>query len=198
MVGIEVSQYLYGTILKGEDNGTTAAILSTVVYSPGTFFPDELTGHLETDATIWNNIRHPDLRRQVQNFLFKAMSGALRIGDFWSKIPTYEHRTNCTHCPDALETLDHILTECTHPATCLIWNLVKQKWPNNEHNWPNLHQGHILGCGSIQPNTDNDNEDNMGKKRGVARLKQILLSELAYLIWTLCCERTIVGTTYPQ
>lgn len=40
MVGIEVSQYLYGTILKGEDNGTTAAILSTVVYSPGTFFPD--------------------------------------------------------------------------------------------------------------------------------------------------------------
>jgi ribonuclease HI len=158
----------------------------------------ELTGHLETDATIWNNIRHPDLRRQVQNFLFKAMSGALRTGDFWSKIPTYEHRANCTHCPNELETLDHILTECAHPATRLIWNLVKQKWPDDEHNWPKIHQGHILGCGSIQPNPDNDNEVTTGKKCGIARLKRILLSESAYLIWTLRCERTIEGTTYPR
>jgi hypothetical protein len=91
------------------------------------------------------------------------MSGALRTGDFWSKIPTYEHRANCTHCPNELEMLDHILTECAHPATRLIWNLVKQKWPDDEHNWPKIHQGHILGCGSIQPNPDNDNEVTTGK-----------------------------------
>jgi hypothetical protein len=126
------------------------------------------------------------------------MSGALRTGDFWSKIPTYEHRANCTHCPNELETLDHILIECAHPATRLIWNLVKQKWPDDEHNWPKIHQGHILGCGSIQPNPDNDNEVTTGKKCGIARLKRILLSESAYLIWTLRCERTIEGTTYPQ
>jgi hypothetical protein len=126
------------------------------------------------------------------------MSGALRTGDFWSKIPTYEHRANCTHCPNELETLDHILTECAHPATRLIWNLVKQKWPDDEHNWPKIHQGHILGCGSIQPNPDNDNEVTTGKKCGIARLKRILLSESAYLIWTLRCERTIEGTTYPR
>jgi hypothetical protein len=126
------------------------------------------------------------------------MSGALRIGEFWSKILTYEHRTNCPHCPDTTETLDHILTECTHPTTRLVWKLVKQKWPDSEHNWPNIHQGHILGCGSIKPNSDNDNEDTTSKKSGITHLKRILLSESAYLIWTLRCERTIEGTTYLQ
>jgi hypothetical protein len=77
----------------------------------------ELTRHLETDEAIWNNMQHPDLRRPIQNFLYKAMSGALRIGDFWSKIPNHKHRSNCPHCPDTLESLDHILTGCTHPST---------------------------------------------------------------------------------
>jgi hypothetical protein len=43
----------------------------------------ELTGHLlETDHTIWKNIRHPDIRRPIQLFLYKALAGSLRIGDF--------------------------------------------------------------------------------------------------------------------
>jgi ribonuclease HI len=158
----------------------------------------ELTGHLETDASIWNNIRHPDIRRPIQNFLFKAMSGALRIGDFWSTIPNYEHRATCTHCPDTLESLNHILTECTYPTARTIWNLVKQKWPDSENNWQDIHHGHILGCGNIQPNIIEDAGENAAKKSGAARLKRILISESAYLIWALRCERAIGGRTHQQ
>ena len=37
----------------------------------------ELTGYLETDNTIWKNTRHPDIRRPIQLFLYKALAGSL-------------------------------------------------------------------------------------------------------------------------
>ena len=36
----------------------------------------EITGHLETDTTLWRNLRHPDLRRTIQNFFHCAMTGS--------------------------------------------------------------------------------------------------------------------------
>ena len=72
------------------------------------------------------------------------------------------------HCPNILGSLDHILTKCTHPTTHTIWNLIKQKWPDGKHNRHNIHHGHILGCGSVQPKAM-DKDENMAKKCGTAR-----------------------------
>ena len=55
----------------------------------------ELTNQLETNETIWLNIRHPDICRPIQNFLLRAMTGSQKIGAFWSNIPNYEQRAIC-------------------------------------------------------------------------------------------------------
>lgn len=51
---------------------------------------EEITGHLENDAAIWKGCRNKDFPRKIQQFLYKAMHNAYRIGEFWTNIPTYE------------------------------------------------------------------------------------------------------------
>jgi len=45
----------------------------------------DLTGNLETDATVWTNSRHKDLSKKIRQFLYKALHGAHRIGEFCYK-----------------------------------------------------------------------------------------------------------------
>jgi len=40
------------------------------------------SNHLETDATIWKNCRRKELKRPIQQFLYKAIHGTFKIGDF--------------------------------------------------------------------------------------------------------------------
>ncbi|KAG2353251.1 hypothetical protein BDR07DRAFT_1310271, partial [Suillus spraguei] len=73
-------------------------------------------------------------------------------------------------------------------------------WPQTDPPWPNISIGTILGCGSIslqEPNAPNDNARNQSNnKQGTSRLLRILISESAYLIWVLRCERVIQGVSH--
>ncbi|KAG2743962.1 RnaseH-domain-containing protein, partial [Suillus brevipes Sb2] len=157
------------------------------------FAIQELTGQLETDASIWTGCRHKDLSKKIRQFLFKAMHGAHRIGEFWTNIPTYEHRARCTHCNADNESMEHILTDCPQNANSLIWSLARSTWPTKHGAWPRITLGTILGCGNInltQPQPDNEQLHD----KGASRLLRILISESAHLIWVLRCEKTIRGT----
>jgi len=99
--------------------------------------------------------------------------------------------------------MKHILTECDNPTRTTIWDTTKAIWPTKYGDWPAISMGLILGCGSIHiPHTpDNDDPNDQRKanaKRGASRLLRILISESAYLIWTLRCECTIRGTSHTQ
>ena len=156
----------------------------------------ELTGHLETNSTIWKNIRHSDIRRPIQLFLYKALAGSLQIGNFWEKIPTYEHRAKCHKCTESIENLEHIMLECSTPERELTWNLTNQLWPTPEQRPTTI--GHILSVSCISLTPSND-ENPTTKECGQARLKRILISESAHLIWVLRCERVIQNTRHtPQ
>ncbi|KAG1798240.1 RnaseH-domain-containing protein [Suillus plorans] len=161
----------------------------------------ELTGHLENDMNIWNGCRNKDLNKKVRQFLFKAMHGAYRIGDYWLHIPTYEQRARCTHCNIDTESMEHILLECNNNARTTIWSLAKEMWPESFGARPRIGIGTILGCGNIsaRPPTPNDNEQTNPESRpftkGASRLLRILISESAYLIWILRCDRTINGAS---
>jgi len=91
--------------------------------------------------------------------------------------------------------MSHILTQCKEKNTRVIWHLVKNLWPHRNTPWPEISLGMILGCGGIhlRPNRPRRNDQQRGKAtlQGPTRLLQILLSESAYLIWTLRCERVI-------
>ena len=156
----------------------------------------ETTNSLEHDAKIWAACRHPDLSKKIQSFIFKTLHNTYRIGSFWEQINNFSHRARCTACAAETESMEHILTECTNPTRTTIWNAAKQLWPSKHGNWPTISIGLILGCGAINiphvPDENNPNDKAVeNTKRGASRLLRIIISESAYLIWTLRCERVI-------
>ncbi|KAG1734854.1 ribonuclease H-like protein, partial [Suillus occidentalis] len=160
----------------------------------------KVTNTLESDKTIWQARRHKDLPKKIQTFIFKTLHNAFKIGDFWSNIPTYEHRAQCHTCNEDIESMAHILTECNCPARKLVWSLAERIWPTNIIPWPEPTIGTITGCGALSiPHKCNDDDPNdkkkIAQKKGTARLLRIIISESAYLIWTLRCTRVIQGTS---
>jgi len=124
------------------------------------------------------------------------MHEVFKIGEYWNHIPEVADRSLCATC-GTTESMDHILSHCRSSPNRIIWNLVKSTWPHRNLPWPGNDLGTILGCGCItaqrtihQNQNPNQNPSN-AHLRGATRLLQILLSESAFLIWVLRCERVI-------
>ena len=155
------------------------------------------TGELETNEAIWNLIRKTPVRLKIRQFFYKALHGTQKIGRYWFNIQHYEERGICRTCDDD-ETMDHILTGCQHPTNASLWDHAEKLWPYEEGSWPNISFGTIIGCNAIQVETTRETKrrDGTSQKRkqhdqGATRLLQIIISETAYLIWTLRCQRVI-------
>ncbi|KIK39710.1 hypothetical protein CY34DRAFT_25139 [Suillus luteus UH-Slu-Lm8-n1] len=181
-----------------EYNRTTLSPLDITRY-----VMESLSSSLETNDTIWRGYRHKDISKKVQMFLYKMLNNAYCIGDFWSQIPTYEHRAMCQLCRGENDSMEHILTHCTDPVKKTIWDLAKNIWPAKYGPWPIPHIGLILGCGTIslpkRPNEANTHNTNDNRPlSGASCLLHILISESAYLIWTMRCERTIRDTAHTE
>jgi hypothetical protein len=113
----------------------------------------------------------------------------------WTNIPTYEIQAICSHCKDTTESLDHILTECKTKENAIVWKLTRHAWPERTTNRTTPKIGHILGCGNMTPNEEGTN---CPKQRGIDRLKHILLSKSAYLLWILRCDRVIGNRSHTR
>ena len=106
-----------------------------------------------------------------------------------------EDRKTCSTCNET-ETISHILIHCKERSTQLIWLLAKTLWPHRNIPWPEITLGTILGCSNITlwPERMRRNGQQRQQKmmhQGPTWLFQILLSESAYVIWVLRCERVI-------
>ncbi|KAG2335896.1 RnaseH-domain-containing protein [Suillus weaverae] len=140
------------------------------------------TSTLKTDKTIWRSCRHKDITKKIQMFIYKSLNNTFRIGEFWLQVPTFKHRARCGACGES-------------PAKAI--------WPRKYKPWPDPTIGLILGCSALslpQPHRNHDTENQTTTKhvKGASRLLRILISESAYLIWTLRCERTIKGQTHTE
>ena len=162
---------------------------------------EEYNKEAETEESIWKGIQNPSVSNKIQQFLYKAMHGAQKIGQFWENIPNYEQRSLCQSC-QVTESMDHILTECSALPNRIIWSLAEDTWPHRNIPWPTISLGIILGCGSLKPPRDDAQQGNEASRgtnsRGATRLLRILISESAYLIWVLRCERTIGNQTHSE
>jgi ribonuclease HI len=144
-----------------------------------------LSQHLPTDKSIWLSIRHKDFSRKVKFFLWVTMHDGYKIGKYWANIPGYEDRGICNTC-QTLETMEHILTACEAPGQAQIWSLAGRLWRTKKSEWIKPGFGEILACGLAQLK----NQENETLK-GDSRLYRIIVSESAYLIWTLRNNRVI-------
>jgi ribonuclease HI len=144
------------------------------------------TGHLPTDAMIWYSIRTKDISRTIRVFLWKLLHGTHKCGEYWNNIPNFEHRAICQIC-GMEDSMSHILTECTAPGQREIWALAKNVWMQKHKFWSGPKSlGDIAGC-CLSTFCNNKGHP----KPGTNRLYRIIISESAYLIWKVRCERVI-------
>ncbi|KAJ3805258.1 hypothetical protein F5876DRAFT_91579 [Lentinula aff. lateritia] len=125
------------------------------------------------------------LGKKICAFLWMLLHDGYKVGEYWEKIPGYENRAKCAHC-QTTESMEHILTDCQAPGQKEIWDLTRKLWGKSGATWNNIEFGSILCCGLA------DFKDGREKRKPeISRLFRILISELAYLIWKLRCERVI-------
>ena len=121
------------------------------------------------------------------------------IGSRWTNIQGFAQRQTCTIC-DMTESMDHIIARCDANTTRIPWEMAKAAWPHRDAWWPNINLGIILGigCVSIPAREENQNQNlpnqdhpRTNRLKGPTRLLQLLISEMAHLVWVLRCERVI-------
>jgi ribonuclease HI len=142
--------------------------------------------------TIWKSTRHKDLTKKTQEFLWKSIHNAFKIGKYWSHIKDFEDRGRCPHC-DTDETMEHILTECDAPGRSTIWALANELWNKRSRSQIPTNFGALLGCGLTNFKKDNGKID-----KGLNRLYRIVVSESMYTIWKIRCERAITWNNDPE
>ena len=145
-------------------------------------------------------MRNTLIRPKIRQFLYKTTHEIFMIGQYWSRIQAIQERQSCTTC-SSIKSMSHILTQCQSSPTCIIWDLARTTWLHKDIPWPDIDLGMILGCGSLavpQLIMDQGQHRRKAHLRGVSHLLQILLSESAYLVWTMHCERVIHGKIHNQ
>ena len=125
-----------------------------------------ITSKAETEATIWLNMWKKTIRPIIQQFIYKMIHGTHLVRKYWRNINSYEEWEICSTC-NKMESMDHIMTQCSENSTHLIWDLAKDFWPHRNIPWPNVDLGTILGCGwiNMQPeDLGNKVSGNKGKR----------------------------------
>ncbi|KZV90723.1 hypothetical protein EXIGLDRAFT_616541 [Exidia glandulosa HHB12029] len=152
----------------------------------------ELNGRWPSADEAWESLRSYDLSRPVREFFWRLMHNVPKVGKYWLNIANKEHRSECQPC-ECLESMDHILFECTSLGQELIWDEAKELWNRTGREWPEMSLGAVIGCALIVV------RDERGKAiSGASRLLKIIISEAAYLIWKIRCERVIEHGNDPE
>ena len=141
-----------------------------------------------SEESLWRAIRHKDISRMARYFLWMSFHDAYMVGSNWLRpgfAPEYQERSECKSC-NKTETMEHILTECEAPGQAEIWTMVETMWSKRSSSWPKPTLGVVLASAALKFQ-HRDHE----KEVGDTRLYRILMSESAYLIWKIRCERVI-------
>jgi ribonuclease HI len=154
---------------------------------------EETFGIRPTECALWMSMNHKDFPKEIRYFLWMTAHDAYMIGSNWKR-PGYkdefQKRGDCQHrdCNGALESMEHILTQCNYNGQAEIWKLTKNLWerkfPGKDWRMPTL--GTVLSCGVAYFTNEKGK-----RKSGHERLYRIMIAEAAYLIWKMRCDRVI-------
>ncbi|KAI9056568.1 RnaseH-domain-containing protein [Trametes sanguinea] len=143
-------------------------------------------------ASVWKSLRKDPVEKKVRDFLWKTLHDVHRVGPYWSNIPGYEHRALCTLC-GVEETMEHILTVCKAAETQVMWKLASAFLRKRDIVIPELPCLATYLTAAVAEVTDAEGK----QKRGSTRLRRLVLTETAYAIWRLRCQRTIEWAEQP-
>ncbi|KAH0580613.1 hypothetical protein H2248_002102 [Termitomyces sp. 'cryptogamus'] len=153
------------------------------------------SGKVPQDRAIWKGLRDKDFSRQTRVFLWKSAHDAYKVGTYWDKqnmAPELRERSECKH-DGKLDSLDHIMSECSCPGQSQIWNLASEFWNKRTgKTFPSLNISSVIGLMLLAQQKEGE-----VSSEGLARLRKILIVESAYLIWVIRCERVISKDDMP-
>lgn len=143
----------------------------------------EYNNHFPEPQVLWKAIWPPTFRCKHKDFLWKSMHDVYKIGDFWLHTQ-FTECAYCPQCPNFMESMEHILTDCTDGPQSVAWGQAKKLWTQKTNiRWPAVSFGTILGCRAIHfP------KHNSSHRLGLERFYKILITESAHLIWVIRCE----------
>jgi uncharacterized Zn finger protein (UPF0148 family) len=108
------------------------------------------------------------------------LTGKIKCGTYWNKIPGYNGRATCPFCKkkrniEASETEEHLWLECNNSRQKQAWKMTRELWcKSTGKNWPDIMLGLIRGAAALtlEADTNKDSE----------RLR-ILISMTIWAIW---------------
>ena len=123
--------------------------------------------------------------RNIRIFWWKSLHDIYRLGRYWTNIPGYESRARCTYCGD-IESMEHILLQCPIPSRTEVWQRAEMLLIKAGVKWKPL----TLGTLWATPITD------PSEPPAMERIRQIVITESAHLIWCSRCDRVITNAQY--
>jgi ribonuclease HI/exonuclease III len=166
---------------------------------------EDQMGTDETDASIWKGSLNAPMLNKEKQFFWKALHGAHKCGPYWEHRAGREQWAECQSCQGHIESITHILTECTaNKSRETVWAIAEDLWPGPAADWPQLSAGSILAIGSLKTAEDLAQQNTRGhgnrsaRKGGSSRLLNMLLATSAFLVWKLRCERVCQGAQHSQ
>ncbi|KAJ7586871.1 hypothetical protein C8J56DRAFT_786739, partial [Mycena floridula] len=151
-----------------------------------------LNNHSPSEAQIWCSIQNKDFLQRPRDFLYLAVHGTHKLGEFRLRIPDYREWGTCHFCNET-ETMQHILFECRRPGQAELWNLAQTLWANKKLPWPQMTLGLALGCGLVKFH----NGDGC-LLAGATRLFQVLVAETMHTIWKIRCDIVLKRNNMPM
>lgn len=145
-----------------------------------------VTGTKQRHETLWKSLhqrKKATVTQKFSAFAWKGLHEGHKVGRFWEHTTMRDSYMPCEQCNIPVESMEHIMLECSVSGQTHVWNLAKEVWRRTGIDWPYITWELILGTTTITL------KDGRGKvSEGRSRLFQMILSESAYLIWLLRCE----------
>ncbi|EJD38925.1 hypothetical protein AURDEDRAFT_30349, partial [Auricularia subglabra TFB-10046 SS5] len=145
-----------------------------------------------TARQIWSSLRNPALTRNTRNFLWKAIHGAHKVGSYFSKMPPpWKDHAMCPTCR-CVEDMDHIVIACPDGHGKRLWRMA-QVFLSHKRVATQISIGLVMGCAAVRlPGLGS------GRNKTSERAFTIVVSETAFLIWKLRCEKRIEHADDPE
>ena len=140
----------------------------------------DATGLRPTNGKLLKSIRALKIPPRIKDHMRCMLTGKIKCGAFWSKVPGHTKRAHCSFCKkkrniEVIETEQHMWLECTNSGQAQAWETTEKIWrKSTERDWPPITLGLIRGSAALtfEKDTNKDSE----------RIK-ILISMTIWAIW---------------
>ena len=102
----------------------------------------DVTGLRPTNGKLLKSIRALKIPPRIKDHMRCMLTGKIKCGTSWSKIPGHTERAHCSFCKkkrniEVIETEQHMWLECTNSGQAQAWETTGKIWrKSTEKDWP--------------------------------------------------------------